>query len=411
MPVPNLNFQTPRAVETGRNEILNQTAIGSSDGKRLSTILSDSIAVKDFGVTEGKIYCTLDPSQSERIRSLETDLGAASQDGMLFSLKETNLSNIKVIESSSSKELESFSNPGLSVVSSSSALALRRRSFSGPVSSFARTREPIRSGSASDEIAAKYGDIFKDKSLLFHGIGSDVTRIKSILTHGVLSENTAKKQGVTINRNYRGHNLNDTVSVAQSPAIHGTFEYAAFGLYIKSGISFILDGVYGFKAAHGSRRDSGFVDEVFIRNCAGPDKISGLVIPERYLSAEVSELSIGFGKGATACVIPRAKSVLSQLCSEHSYAPSEEEQAVFNATVDEVSDALTNQDASDSNGRARKSDSFNKLDKLVASHVAQAYRLEYGLDRVELRDILVRLLPDNFPIFSEKGYPLSLERA
>jgi len=37
----------------------------------------------------------------------------------------------------------------------------------------------------------QYGEVLRDKSKLFHGVGFDTIRLKSILQHGILSENTA----------------------------------------------------------------------------------------------------------------------------------------------------------------------------------------------------------------------------
>jgi hypothetical protein len=54
--------------------------------------------------------------------------------------------------------------------------------------------------------------------LLFHGIGTDVTRLVSILQHGILSPQEATKKGRAQARNYdHGYNLDNEVSATQSP--------------------------------------------------------------------------------------------------------------------------------------------------------------------------------------------------
>ena len=56
-----------------------------------------------------------------------------------------------------------------------------------------------------------------------------------------LIEKAASEKGVDITRNYGGYNLSDSISVGESPAVHGTYTFGVFRNYIANGISFVIE--------------------------------------------------------------------------------------------------------------------------------------------------------------------------
>ncbi|GEM_PF-6237042 len=262
------------------------------------------------------------------------------------------------------------------------------------------------SGSEVQPKERQYGEVLLDKSKLFHGVGFDTIRFKSILEHGILSENAASQRGMNHTRNYGGYNLSDAVSVVESPSIHNTFTFGAFRIYIKDGISFVIDGVNGFKARQGSSRDSGFVDEAYVSHEVPRSNISGVMVPEDALSKPVSELPIGLSHMGYGFVDNRSRRILADLEHELGYKAD----ATALEEIIQQKEALENSDMDYLEKDKGRKELFNAMETNLQSHIGQAYSHHMGKETVTLRDVMTKYLPDGMQIYNSDGFPIDVQQ-
>ncbi len=114
-----------------------------------------------------------------------------------------------------------------------------------------KTNEKQYPNEDRDEVLqGKYGDILKDETIVFHGIGYRYDVIKSICTYGILSQKVARELNLVFAHNYGTnegglYNGNDKICVASSPVrkyfSHGV-EGGSFRWFIKSDVAFVIDG-------------------------------------------------------------------------------------------------------------------------------------------------------------------------
>ena len=262
----------------------------------------------------------------------------------------------------------------------------------------------------------EYGELLYDKSKLFHGIGFDLIRLKRILEHGIFSENAAREKGLSVARNYGGYNLNDTVSVTESPSVHGTFTFGAFFVYIKNGIGLVidntpLDGVKAFRAPQmrgdyetSTSRASGFVDEACIVHEVPRRNIVGVMVPEDALDRPLSELRLGLDKIGTGYINNRCRSLVTEIEKELGYSAN----LIPLEALMRQKDLLDKADLSYLEKRDAQDRVFNEMDRFIAEYTEQAYKAKLGKDRVVLRDILREYVPSGVETYNSDGFPISL---
>lgn len=291
-----------------------------------------------------------------------------------------------------------------------------------------------------------YGEVLKDPSNLFHGIGFDVFKLIGILNNGILSENAAKEKNLDLARNYDGYNLNDTVSVAESPSklqAHG-----AFNVYIKSGISFIIknipvDGIGAFKPPHDdshenyyekdpfivafnklnktnistlrlmkmnsyhsvNSRNSGFEDEVYIKHKVPIENISGIMIPEESLDRWISELPLELSTIGAGFIQNRCQKLFTDLEQETGYKA---DQTQFKELI-EMRSKINNTEIDFPEKDKIEKKIFNTMDKIVQENIEKGFALKMGKEQVTLRDILKKYLPEGMKLYNSDGKPMALE--
>ena len=141
-------------------------------------------------------------------------------------------------------------------------------------------------------------NILENGNIAFHGINYDYFKMMSILKYGILSQKAAENNGLTINRNYGGYNGNSQVSLSESPSIHGTYNHGAFNVFVKNGISFVID-VSDLHCIPDNK--SGIPGEVYVDYAIPIEKILGIMIPESAAQATIDKLNI-FGDMGTGYV-------------------------------------------------------------------------------------------------------------
>lgn len=129
----------------------------------------------------------------------------------------------------------------------------------------------------------KYND-----NTLFHSSGVNFSVIESIMKNGIASEKYGKEHGISVNRNYFGSNLEDTISCVRYLYVNDEVEDSAYSRYIKKGISFIMEDVpfihdKNERIIHRS-------DEVLVRDFIPKEKITGISIPTDLEDTPLEEL-------------------------------------------------------------------------------------------------------------------------
>lgn len=264
------------------------------------------------------------------------------------------------------------------------------------------------------------GEILMDKSKLFHGIGFDLIRYKSILEHGILSENAAYEKGVNIKRNFQGYNLNDTVSVTESPSVHKTFTSGAFGTYIRPGISFVIEGIpidssiafrpppqdikEDFRSSRISKRASGYIDEAYVIHEIPKENLQGVMIPEDSLDKPLSELPLGLAKMGHNFIENRCRSLITDLAQEIGFSGDITQLEELIKSKEE----LENSPGYYSEKHNARQKLLEQMDKFMQEYIHKAFVQSTGQKQVTLRDVLKKYTPADMPIYNSDGMPINL---
>ena len=129
---------------------------------------------------------------------------------------------------------------------------------------------------------------FNDNTLI-HSAGFDFSKFCSILQEGIMSFNYAKEKGVLVNKNYDGYNFGDTISCVRYLYVNGDMKDSAYCKYVKQGISFIIEDVDFIYDK--DDRVINKSDEVLVKDYITVSKIKGILIPEEYMDARLTDLS------------------------------------------------------------------------------------------------------------------------
>lgn len=129
----------------------------------------------------------------------------------------------------------------------------------------------------------KYND-----DTLMHSVGFNFCAIESIMKNGIVSEEYGKNNNISINRNYFGSNLDDTISCVRYLYVNEDVEDSAYNKYVKKGISFIIEDVpfiyeKNERVIHRS-------DEVLVKDYIPKEKIVGINIPTDLMDADLEKL-------------------------------------------------------------------------------------------------------------------------
>ncbi|MDD3101567.1 MAG: hypothetical protein PHE59_00235 [Patescibacteria group bacterium] len=250
----------------------------------------------------------------------------------------------------------------------------------------------------------RYGEILYDKSLVFHGVGFDLTRLRSILEKGILSEQAAQAKGLELTRNFGGYNLSDSVSVAESPAINNSFTFGCFNNYIKGGISFVIADEHAFKAPKGSSQDSGYLDEAFIKHEVERKNITGVMVPADLLDAPLADLPLNLAEMGYNYTDKRCKKIISDLETETGYRSDTTELE----KLIEKKEELENQEIDYFEKDKQRKDIFAQMEKSMSQYVEQAFSQKLGIDHPTLKDVLKLYLPKSMKIYNSDGFDISL---
>lgn len=250
-----------------------------------------------------------------------------------------------------------------------------------------------------------YGEILRDRQNIFHGIGFDFIKLKGILENGILSEEAAKEKGVSLSRNYGGYNLKNYVSMAESPSINNSFTFGCFGTFVKDGISFVARKENTFKAATGSTMDSGFVDEIFVRNEVKKENIVGVMLPFDQLDTPIKNLPFETTKMGLGFVDDYCKKTLINLENETDYKT----EGVDLEKLIEQKSALESQDNVDYLEKSKVRDKIiDDIGKLMSGYVSEAYSKKSGIENPTLKDVLKLYLPPEMKLYNQNGIGISL---
>jgi len=236
-------------------------------------------------------------------------------------------------------------------------------------------------------------NILENKNIAFHGINYDYFKLMSILETGVLSQNAASDIGIILNRNYGGYNGDDRVSLSESPSIHGTYNYGAFNVFVKKGISIVIDtsDLYCIPDTK-----SGISGEIYVNYSVPRENIIGVMIPEQALQTNISQLNIFAGMG-TAYVDSYAINFINLINSTFGTTFSNEEIIKFI----ELKRSL-NGDFLD---RYELEKDINKrINETITRLFGLAFRIKFNLfESPSLIDAITILTGGNVPIYSTSG--------
>jgi len=252
----------------------------------------------------------------------------------------------------------------------------------------------------------QYGEILKDKSTIFHGIGFDLIRLQKILDNGILSEQAASDKRVEIIKNYGGYNLSDSISVGESPAINNTYTFGVFKNFIANGISFVIEGVSTFKAMKGEERDSGFIDEAFVYHSIPKKNIKGIMIPEKMLDIPLSKIPIGLSKMGHGYIDNRCRKIIKNLEEEYNFKADTSILEKLMAKKAELEES--NLDYLELDAKTEKI--FEQMDKFMQVYLSKAYSKKFNISNPTLKDILLQIIPKGMNVYNSDGFPIQIDK-
>jgi hypothetical protein len=255
--------------------------------------------------------------------------------------------------------------------------------------------------------AGRYGSLLSNRSLVFHGIHLDIFRLKSIFNNGILSAVAAQNSKIDLARGNKGYNLDDSISVAVSPAIHNTYTFGAFLCYIKCGISFVVNNANAFKAQTGSARDSGIIDEAYIKDRVDVSKIIGVMVPKEMISTTLGRLNF-LGSEGSAMIDSKCYTILDFLEKECGLGSDK-----VKVEIEGLLKRKNEIDLMKSNymeGYKQLDDIVSQINQLLQGYFEQAYMKKLGKAKVTLGDVLLLYLPNEMPVYDSDGFQLSLAR-
>lgn len=152
----------------------------------------------------------------------------------------------------------------------------------------------------------KYND-----DTLIHGIGFNPMKLEGILKHGIISDNYAKRNNMNYSRNYNftlntdmlekidnNSEINNIIESAnkeniylvRSLYINEEDSLSAYNMYVKHGISFIVEDVPFIydKNIELIKRS----DEVVVKDHISKDNIKAIMIPSEYRDKKINELDM-----------------------------------------------------------------------------------------------------------------------
>lgn len=250
----------------------------------------------------------------------------------------------------------------------------------------------------------QYGEVLYDRQNIFHGVGFDFIRLKGILENGILSERAATETGISLDRNYGGYNLKNYVSMAESPSINNSFTFGCFGTFIKDGISFIVKKEDTFKAPVGSSMDSGFADEIFVRNKVKRENITGVMVPSGLLDASIESLPSGIKKMGLGFVDNYCKKTLANLENETGYKTD----GVDLEKLMEQKERLEKENIDYLEKSKKRDEILNGMGKTMSNYISEAYSKKLGKQNPTLRDVLALYLPSEMKVYNQDGIEISL---
>ncbi len=250
----------------------------------------------------------------------------------------------------------------------------------------------------------QYGEILLDRQNVFHGIGFDFIRLKGILEKGILSEQAAMREDLDLKRNYRGYNLNDSVSLVESPSLSGCFKFGCFGVYIKNGISFVIKNELTYKVPKGSPRYSGYQDEIFAGDKVRRENIVGVMIPDDLLNTPLTGLSLGLEKMGFDYIDDRCRKLLSDLEKETEYHSD-------TTVLEELIKRRQNNEKQELDllkKDTERSEIFEAMEKEMWQHIKNAYAKKIGIDQPTFKDVLKLYLPSSMKVYNSDGFEIFL---
>lgn len=243
-------------------------------------------------------------------------------------------------------------------------------------------------------------NILEDNNIAFHGINYDYFKMLSILKEGILSQNAAKNSNININRNYKGYNSDNLVSLSESPSIHNTYNYGAFNVFVKKGISFVVD-VNDLYCILDTK--SGIPGEVYINYSVPRENIIGIMLPEQMLHTSISQLNILADIG-TAFIDNYAINFIEQINSTFRTTVSKKEVI----TLIELKKGV-NGDFFDKYQEIKRINM--KINEIITNLFDLAFRFEYNLiESPTLIDAITILTEGDIPIYSTNGILLSYKK-
>lgn len=123
---------------------------------------------------------------------------------------------------------------------------------------------------------------------LLHSVSFDLYKLYSIMQNGILSKNEAEKQGINFSRNHYGYNFDDYISMTKPFYTSSDDENSCYRKYVERGISLIIEDTHYI--SNDALMYFNHADEVFVKDKVPKENIKGLMVPEKYMSYQLSDL-------------------------------------------------------------------------------------------------------------------------
>ncbi len=129
-----------------------------------------------------------------------------------------------------------------------------------------------------------------NEETLLHSVGFNLGRFVSVLKYGILSFNMAQNLGIKYTKNYLpDRQREDVISTVKMSLVDEEDIYSAYNLYIKNGISFIIEDVMPIEMSIMYHRRN---DEVLVKDNIFLNNIVGIYLPKEYSNTTLDKLPI-----------------------------------------------------------------------------------------------------------------------
>lgn len=241
-----------------------------------------------------------------------------------------------------------------------------------------------------------------NENTLLHSLAFNPFILESILTNGIVSKKEASLRNIPYARNYFGYNLEDYISMTKKTYTYDNDPTSAYNLYALKGISLAVENqeyIY-------DRNDMYYnhADEVYVERHVPKENIKGIIIPEKYLDYELSNLPMLHTNSTSYENIKHVCENLLTYLEKYNYKVNKEEYLEIINYLKIVHQALS-KEKDDKELLEDYKEIKHELDDFLSEEVNNCFKQVLNKEEVTLYDMVefINSKTQNLPIYQIKN--------